>query len=100
MPRGEHFKKENPRNIQVSFKVNESELVLLKAIAAEEGMSIPQWLRKHIKPSDQLNRIVKPGVTAEEVNNSKTSETKSPPKKKTKKTAKKPQSPDQQISLF
>jgi len=48
MPKGEHFKKDNPRNYQVSFKVNKSELELLRRLAAEKNQSIPIWLRSHI----------------------------------------------------
>tara|TARA_B100000809_G_scaffold164331_1_gene161692 strand:- start:734 stop:1060 length:327 start_codon:yes stop_codon:yes gene_type:complete len=48
MPRGEHFKKENPRINQVSFKVSDSELVQLKDIAKGEGISVATWLREQI----------------------------------------------------
>ena len=48
MPRGEHFKKENPRINQVSFKVSDSELVQLKKIAKQVNMSIAEWLRGQI----------------------------------------------------
>lgn len=49
MPKGEHFKKPNPRNTQISFKVNESESEKLQALAQQAGMSIPQWLRLQIE---------------------------------------------------
>ena len=49
MPKGEHFKKENPRNFQVSFKVNQIELDLLKEVAAKNNLSIAEWLRSNIQ---------------------------------------------------
>lgn len=49
MPKGEHFKKPNPRNTQISFKVNEAESEKLQALAKQAGMSIPQWLRLQIE---------------------------------------------------
>ncbi|MDH5474954.1 MAG: hypothetical protein OEX22_04625 [Cyclobacteriaceae bacterium] len=48
MPKGAHFKKENPRNHQVSFKVNQTELDQLRKLTEERGLSIPEWLRSHI----------------------------------------------------
>lgn len=48
MPKGEHFKKPNPRNTQVSFKVNDAEWQRLKDLADGTGVSIPQWLRLQI----------------------------------------------------
>ena len=48
MPRGEHFKKENPRINQVSFKVSDSELVKLKELAEKDNLSIAMWLRGKI----------------------------------------------------
>jgi hypothetical protein len=48
MPRGEHFKKDNPRINQVSFKVNDSELVQLKEIAKKNNVSVAVWLRNQI----------------------------------------------------
>ncbi|MDH5366272.1 MAG: hypothetical protein OEW67_04750 [Cyclobacteriaceae bacterium] len=56
MPKGEHFKKENPRNYQVSFKVNKTELDQLRKLTQESGLSIPEWLRSHII----LDESVKP----------------------------------------
>ncbi len=49
MPKGEHFKKSNPRNTQVSFKVSEKEHEKLLALANRTGMSIPQWIRLQIE---------------------------------------------------
>lgn len=51
MPKGEHFKKSNPRNTQVSFKVNDTEWERLKVLADSVGMTIPQWLRMQIEKS-------------------------------------------------
>ena len=48
MPRGEHFKKENPRINQVSFKVNDAELKLLNELAKREKISVAHWLRARI----------------------------------------------------
>jgi len=48
MPKGEHFKKENPRIHQVSFKVNKTELDLLHQKVKEAGVSIPEWIRQFI----------------------------------------------------
>ena len=48
MPKGAHFKKDNPRNYQVSFKVNQTELAQLKELAAAQNLSIPEWIRTHI----------------------------------------------------
>ncbi len=49
MPKGEHFKKQNPRNTQVSFKVNEEEWGKLSELAGTMSMSVPQWLRSQIE---------------------------------------------------
>jgi hypothetical protein len=49
MPKGEHFKKPNPRINQVSFKVNDKELAALKSICNTAGLSIPEWIRKQIE---------------------------------------------------
>lgn len=48
MPRGAHFKKPNPRIIQVSFKVNATEHEKLLKLAAAGSQSIPEWLRQQI----------------------------------------------------
>jgi len=48
MPRGEHFKKENPRINQVSFKVSDDELVALKDLAKINNVSVAIWLRNQI----------------------------------------------------
>ncbi len=48
MPKGEHFKKPNPRINQVSFKVNDKELEKLNKLAGAANMSIPEWLRSLI----------------------------------------------------
>ena len=48
MPKGAHFKKENPRNYQVSFKVNITELEKLRLLALKARQSVPEWLRAHI----------------------------------------------------
>jgi len=48
MPKGEHFKKKNPRNFQVSFKVNQTELDLLNDLAKKNNVSVAEWLRSHI----------------------------------------------------
>ena len=62
MPRGEHFKKDNPRINQVSFKVNDSELVKLKEIANSENVSIAVWLRNQIlKPQPTKDNIITTG---------------------------------------
>lgn len=48
MPKGEHFKKDNPRIHQVSFKVNKTELEQLQKVVNEAGMSVPEWIRSQI----------------------------------------------------
>lgn len=53
MPKGEHFKKPNPRINQVSFKVNDKELAQLQKLADDRGMSVPQWLRQQITDGGQ-----------------------------------------------
>ena len=59
MPRGEHFKKENPRINQVSFKVSDSELLQLRNIAKEAKLSIAEWLRGQITiPQKEANNKV------------------------------------------
>lgn len=45
MPKGEHFKKENPRIHQISVKLNKTELEKLKRICKEKNISIPEWVR-------------------------------------------------------
>lgn len=52
MPKGEHFKKKNPRNFQVSFKVNQTELDLLNDLANKNNLSVAEWLRSHIKQDE------------------------------------------------
>ena len=52
MPKGEHFKKKNPRNFQVSFKVNQTELDLLNKLANQHNLSVAEWLRSHITADD------------------------------------------------
>lgn len=54
MPKGEHFKKENPRNHQISFKVNKTELDQLRKLTQESGLSIPEWLRSHITSNEKI----------------------------------------------
>ena len=61
MPRGEHFKKENPRIHQVSFKVNETELKQLNQIASNAGIPVAQWLRNCI--TGEFNENKKPQAT-------------------------------------
>lgn len=48
MPKGEHFKKDNPRNYQVSFKVNKSELDKLKSLLSKSNTSLPEFFRSVI----------------------------------------------------
>lgn len=48
MPKGEHFKKDNPRIIQVSFKVNKKEHEELKLQAHKIGKSVPEWIRERL----------------------------------------------------
>ncbi|QCK15115.1 hypothetical protein [Mangrovivirga cuniculi] len=48
MPKGEHFKKDNPRIHQVSFKVNATELSSLKQIIEKENMGMAEWFRHQI----------------------------------------------------
>jgi len=48
MPKGEHFKKDNPRIYQVSFKVNKTELDNLKEICKEQGISTAVFFRQAI----------------------------------------------------
>ena len=48
MPKGEHFKKPNPRINQVSFKVSDKELEALRTLAKAEGLSVPEWIRTKI----------------------------------------------------
>ena len=59
MPRGEHFKKENPRINQVSFKVNDTELKALQTLAKESGVAVATWLRKQINTNDSAG-VIKP----------------------------------------
>ncbi len=48
MPKGEHFKKDNPRIHQVSFKVNKTELEQLQKIVKDASLSVPEWIRGQI----------------------------------------------------
>lgn len=66
MPKGDHFKKANPRNYQVSFKVNKTELEQLRMLAEEKNVSIPEWLRSHIhaKEMTEQPRIIKESVVS------------------------------------
>ena len=57
MPRGDHFKKENPRIHQVSSKVNESEMKMLKENALKAGVPIAQWLRDSITSDLKTEKI-------------------------------------------
>ncbi|NMM50008.1 hypothetical protein [Marinigracilibium pacificum] len=60
MPKGEHFKKNNPRIHQVSFKVNATELSELKQILAKEKMGMAEWFRSQITVySGSDNPVVK-----------------------------------------
>ncbi len=53
MPKGEHFKKDNPRIHQVSFKVNKTELEELQKIVKDANLSVPEWIRGQItNPKD------------------------------------------------
>lgn len=80
MPKGEHFKKENPRIHQVSVKLNKTELEKLKRICKEKNISIPEWMRIQLN-ADQPSKPVKP----------------KPEKKENKNQA---DGPGNQISLF
>lgn len=55
MPKGEHFKKENPRIYQVSFKVNKDELDVLKGICDAQKLSTAEFLRDQILNFDSNN---------------------------------------------
>lgn len=57
MPRGAHFKKPNPRIIQVSFKVNAAEHQKLRQLASAEDTSIPDWLREQINKADAVEGV-------------------------------------------
>ncbi len=48
MPKGEHFKKPNPRIIQVSFKVNQKEFDQLQALVKEQNTSVAKYFRSII----------------------------------------------------
>jgi len=58
MPKGEHFKKENPRIHQVSFKVNKTELDILQGKVKEANVSIPEWIRQHITSDGSAGQVV------------------------------------------
>ena len=58
MPKGEHFKKDNPRIHQVSFKVNKTELDLLQQKVKEANVSIPEWIRQHITSDSSVEKVV------------------------------------------
>lgn len=72
MPKGEHFKKDNPRNHQVSFKVNTIELEKLRALASASNLSVPEWLRSHIDYDNGNPVAPKPKPTKKEVQKAKT----------------------------
>ena len=117
MPRGEHFKKENPRINQVSFKVNDSELKALQDLAKKEGIAVATWLRNQInadtttpaeKPlaepvkQEVKTEVVKPVVEPVEVKESKEPVAKKPKIEKVEVEKAKPKTPPQneQMSLF
>ena len=58
MPKGEHFKKDNPRIHQVSFKVNKTELDLLQKKVKETNVSIPEWIRQHITSDSAVGKVM------------------------------------------
>ena len=58
MPKGEHFKKPNPRIHQVSFKLNATELAEMKRIVSESGKSLPQFLRDIIFNSESVDSTI------------------------------------------
>jgi hypothetical protein len=63
MPKGEHFKKENPRIHQVSFKVNKTELEQLQQVVKDANLSIPEWIRQQIINPDSTTakpKVAKP----------------------------------------
>jgi hypothetical protein len=49
MPKGSHFKKQNPRNIQCSFKVNKKEKVQIEELMQKFDMKEPQMIRRLIE---------------------------------------------------
>lgn len=60
MPKGEHFKKDNPRIHQVSFKVNKTELEQLRQVVKEANLSIPEWIRRQIvDPKAVITKVEK-----------------------------------------
>lgn len=68
MPKGAHFKKDNPRIIQVSFKVNATEHEKIKSMAAKQKLSIPEWMRmKLINDEEVSSKITAPTVQVEKV---------------------------------
>ena len=70
MPKGEHFKKPNPRIHQVSFKLNATELAEMKRIVSESGKSLPQFLRDIIFNSE--NTVSSTIISKEKVEDHKT----------------------------
>lgn len=48
MARGDHFKKPNPRNYQISFKVNDVEQSRLNVLAKAKNMTVAEWIREQI----------------------------------------------------
>jgi hypothetical protein len=105
MPRGEHFKKENPRINQVSFKVSDSELLQLKTIAKEANLSIAEWLRgKIVSPEQEISKKEEIVAKPEQVQAVKVEEVKPPkPEKQIIKKAKnydKPAAQSEQMSMF
>ncbi len=65
MPRGAHFKKENPRINQVSFKVNDSELQQLNELAKQAGVPVAQWLRNCITGGVEIKVETSPEIKEE-----------------------------------
>ena len=65
MPKGEHFKKPNPRINQVSFKVNDIELEKLNELVSRLNTSVPEWIRSQIHQSYEALPKIKPEVAPE-----------------------------------
>lgn len=53
MPKGEHFKKPNPRIIQVSFKVNQKEFDALQSLVKSKNTSVAQFFRSIIMGGEE-----------------------------------------------
>ena len=89
MPKGEHFKKPNPRIHQVSFKLNATELAEMKRIVSDSGKSLPQFLRDIIFNSESVD--LKPTVKEEVVHDTvEKVDVPEPVKEVIKKTVEKP----------